>query len=54
MSSTYKRLINEYIKLNDLNKLIKQFKYKIFVIENNNLLYKTIIEFTYNNIPFNV
>ena len=54
MSSTYKRLINEYIKLNDLNKLLKQLKYKIFVIDSNNLLYKTIIEFTYNNIPFNI
>jgi ubiquitin-protein ligase len=61
MSTTYKRLINEYTKLdhilnhnNELSILIKNFKYKIFIMDHEKLLYKTIIEFTYNNIPFNV
>ena len=61
MSTTYKRLINEYTKLdnilnnyNDLSILIKNFKYKIFIMDHEKLLYKTIIEFTYDNIPFNV
>ena len=60
MSTTYKRLINEYLKLNDftynnkLFSLIKNIKYKIFIIDHDKLLYKTIIEFTYYNVPFNV
>lgn len=59
MSKTYKRLIHEYGKLNDftyrqLFSLLKNVKYKIFILDHDKLLYKTIIEFTYYNIPFNV
>lgn len=59
MSTTYKRLIHEYSKLNDytyneLFNLIRNVKYKIFILDHDKFLYKTIIEFTYDNIPFNV
>ena len=60
MSSTYKRLLNEFrdfykIKYNNSNEFSdKYFYYKLHIINSNYVKYRTDIKYFYNNIIYNI
>lgn len=51
MSSAYRRLLNEYNKLINIYnfKYFQNITYKLYTIDSNNIMFKSIINFNYNN-----
>ena len=56
MSSAYKRLLHEYNNLNGIYnfKYFENVSYKLYTINSNNIMFKGVINFTYNNATHNV
>lgn len=57
MSISYKRLINEYLKIHTykfINVNFKDLIYKIYILSHEKFLYKTVIKFNYNNKSYNI
>jgi hypothetical protein len=53
---SYKRLIHEYTKLNieENNKPINKFSYKLITIDSNNIMYKSEINFIYKKVNYSI
>jgi len=53
MSSTYKRLINEYKKINEI-KEINNLSYKLHTIDSGNVMFRCDINFFYNKLEYEI
>ena len=51
MSITYKRLIHEYKKINEIE---NNLTYKLYIINSGDVMFKCDIIFLYNNIEYNI
>ena len=51
MSSTYKRLINEYKKINEIE---NNLTYKLYTIDSRNVMFRCDIKFFYNKLEYQI
>ena len=56
MSSTYKRLINEYKKVNEINEIeeIDNLSYKLHTIDSGDVMFRCDINFFYNKLEYEI
>ena len=52
MSSTYKRLINEYNKINNIEEINNNLIYKLHTIDSGNVMFRCDINFFYNKLEY--
>ena len=54
MSSTYKRLINEYNKINNIEEINNNLSYKLHTIDSGNVMFRCDINFFYNTLEYEI